>query len=237
MGRKRISGIAMKRASDTDEIGILSEAFLKQGLRNSGWSVYERRETAPELLALFEEGAEHGEPADSHRSRVMRLMFDLVLEGWERELSVALVGARSGGLAAAVHHRMGSGSGLRGASKALAAVEGVEVVRKILDYWFSEALAGRRWDNASLGKKIVGMAKFTEHPAVRDISITRIAKASGETPAGVMERIKRVCNLPIEQSGGTGRASWQQPQWQRDKSAAAQKKFHQTKKARKKNEQ
>jgi hypothetical protein len=77
-----------------------------------------------------------------------------------------------------------------------------------------------------IGRRVLAMAKFIEHPSLGGWSATELAKACGEPPATMVERVRRECNRIVEAMGGVGHARWQQGPEQRKISAAAQKGNH-----------
>ena len=73
-----------------------------------------------------------------------------------------------------------------------------------------------------VGRRVIAIAKFIEHRALGGWSATELAKACGETPASMSDRVRRECNQIIETMGGVAQARWQQGPAQRQVSAAAQ---------------
>lgn len=205
----------MKRhAQGTDQDGILDEGYLHHG-GELGWSVFGDGRMGPaELVAMFEEGVVD---VDGERAMVLGIMLDLVLAGWPREVSVGRVGERAVALAAALVHWAGRGVRMPGARREVGGAGRLEIARRILDFWF----LGRPGVE-DVGKRLVAIGKFLNHAALDGWSLTRLGLACGETPAGMMERVRRVCNGPIEAAGGKGKATWQQGEAQREQSAVAQ---------------
>jgi hypothetical protein len=227
--------MSKRDTSGTDEVGILSEAFLREGSLVSGWSLFEDQRTPAELADFFAEAEAEAAHDEGERSRILRAMLDLVLEGWEAHLSSETVGHRAQALAASLAHRAAPGPlrPLMVPTRAKLVAQGsLETARRILDFWFFETLAGRALSPTNLGKKLLAIAKFLSHPALDDFSLTTLARACGEPPATMMERVRRFCNRPIEAAGGLGKAVWQQGPTQRAGSSQAQKSYNQQKKSR-----
>ena len=206
----------MKR--ETNEVEILDTAFHHRG-GELGWSVFGAGRMDPsEVLALLEEGeAESGVV----RAAVLSVMLDLCLAGWGRENSVELVGERGESLAAAFGHRGGVGLGMWGVFGRIGGPAAVPVALRILDVWF--------WDHPTrrdLGKRILALGRFFNHPELEGWSVRGLAQGCGESRTWMSKRVRRECNRPIEYVGGKGQASWQQGPDQRKRSAEARRNFH-----------
>jgi hypothetical protein len=216
----------MKKASETNEVEILDEAFLHHG-GELPWGVFESQRLNPREQI---EGAEDGEPEDDlGRGRVLMVLLDLVLSNWGAEMNVERVGLRTRQAAAAVSHRAGRGLPLLGAKLKLSAAGTADDVRRILDW-----LLMAEPDEVTLGKRVVAVGKFLGHAAFDGWSMSALGRACGETPQAMQERIEAMCEDPLRRSGSRGRAVWQQPDWQREKSREAQERSYQKKKAAKK---
>lgn len=214
----------MKRASETDEAGVLDEAFLHKG-GELGWDLFGgSRLTPAELLERFEDGVED---VESERAAVMRVMFGFVLVGWRRELSPRKVGERCRALASALGHSRGSGAPMLGARRTLAGEERREVARRILDYWFSYGS-----EDLLVGKLVLAMGLFCNHEELSGWSQTKLAKDCGETGAGMMERVYRVCNKPLDYTGASAKGTFQQGRDQRAKSSEVWKDLNKNKRAK-----
>ena len=90
---------------------------------------------------------------------------------------------------------------------------------------FDEVLSDfhRDADPASVGRKVLSVAKFCGHKSVDGWSLGELANAGQETKAAVSARIRKTCNQPIEAVDGIAQARFQQGPAQRAVSAAAQK--------------
>lgn len=214
-----------KKAGDTNQDEILDEAYLHHG-GPLGWSIFgEGRLSPDEIVARMEE---EEDPA-SVREWVLARVLDRVLGGWNREVDVRAVGVRALRLAAAFDHWAGAGEeGLEGVRREMR-VGGVSlgaIVRRILDHWFLDRTSytqPREKRAMGAGKKVLAIGKFLNHAELEGWSLSQIALACGETPAGVMERVRKTCNRPVEYQGGKGKATWQQGAEQRAGSAEAQR--------------
>ncbi len=218
-----------KRASETDQDGILDAAFYHRG-GESGWAAFGNGRLDPgELLARVEEG---GDDVDD-RAGVLSVMLDLCLGGWGEDGSPEYAGRRVAGLATALGHGKALELGVAamyGARELVGGSEECRVARGILDVWL--------WDNPTLGdlgKRVVVIGRFFNHAEVEGWSLRDLAKAFGESRTWTQKRVQKECNKPIEASGGKGHASWQQSPGQRANSSAAQRKFHATKNNKKPN--
>lgn len=212
----------MKRAGETNEVEILDEAFLHHGGPSSWGAFGSQRMTPAEILEAAEEEEPVGEVVFAGPFMVL---LDLVLEGWGAEMSAEKVGKRVFEVAAAMGHRRGKGLAMLGAKKALEAVGSRDVIRRILDWFFVGAV-----DEVALGKRVVTVGKFVGHSAFDDWSMSNLGRACGETPQAMQERTEVICEDPLRRSGSKGKAAWQQPEWQRKQSRAAQLKFYENKK-------
>lgn len=202
-----------KKAADTNEVEILDEAFMHHG-GLLGWSAFGEQVDPAELVARLEEGGE-----EPDRAAVLRRVLDLVLSGWAREVDVARVGVRALGLAAGLSHWAGAGVPLEGA-RTVREGEGADEARRVLDFLFMDWKPGG--DPVAVGKTCLAVGRFLNHAELEGWSLHLLGKACDETPAGVMERVKRLCNKPIQRQGGRGKATWQQGEEQKAKSAKAQ---------------
>ena len=95
-----------------------------------------------------------------------------------------------------------------------------ETLRGLLSYFLRDF--ERYSDAADVGKRVIAMAKYCGHRSVINCSATSLAKACGESPAAMTDRVRRECNQIIEAMGGVAQAKWQQGATQRGVSAEAQ---------------
>lgn len=210
----------MKKASDTNQDEILDESFLHRG-GSLGWSVFETSRLTPfELAARMDEGVD--DEVEDVRGAVMMRMLDLVLAGWNSQQDVDAVGSRALSFAAAVNHAAGAGVVLPGSRRIVEGGERLEISRRILDFWFMDWKPGKSAPR-DVGKRVLAVGKFLCHAELDDWSLSALGRACGETPAGMMERVRKTCNRPIERQGGRGKAAWQQGREQRAGSAEAQR--------------
>jgi hypothetical protein len=204
----------MKRTGQTIEAEVLDSSYFKSG-GESGWSVFgaERRSPA-EIL----EDAESGGEDPGVRAAVMSVMISRCLEGWSRDCDVAAVGGRVLALARAVGFEKGFVPGvvvMRGVLGELGGDEGAAVARRVLGSWF--------WDAPGvddLGKRVLAFGLFFNHWELEGWSVRSLSRALGESRTWTSKRVRRECNAPIEQAGGSLRAGWQQGEEQRRKTAA-----------------
>ena len=216
----------MKKASETNEVEILDEAYLHHG-GESSWGAFGSQRMSPrELIEASEEGQPDEEPG---RGAVLMLMLDFVLAPWGAEECVEKVGKRMRQVGAAMSHAGGRGLPLLGVRTKVEVLGGRDDARRILDWLYHGDP-----DEVALGKKVVAVGKFLGHSAFDGWSMSALGRACGETPQAMQERTEVVCEDPLRRSGSKGKAVWQQPEWQREKSREAQKDFYEKKKSSRK---
>lgn len=96
-----------------------------------------------------------------------------------------------------------------------------QVVTTLLAYLLKDF--HKRPSAIDVGKRVIAMAKFIDHRAIRDHSASALARACGETPGAMTDRITKECNELVAAMGGKARARFQQSDAQKSVSAAAQK--------------
>jgi hypothetical protein len=213
-------------SKDTIESEYLGDMYAKHA-GQLGWSAFASGEQPDELVILFEEGEQE---IDGNRGAILNAILELALADFARMPLVERVGARMIAVASALGHPGCHAMPLPGAAARLAGAD-PGTIRGILMY----LLHGANTLNAeSVGKHVLSVAIFLNRDELTGWSMSAVGRGAHETPAGMMERIRRMCSRPIERSGGKGKATWQQPEGQRQASAEAQKKSHATRKRAKK---
>ena len=205
------------RGRETNEVEILDTAFHHRG-GELGWSVFgDSRLDPSEVLERIEEGdLESGVV----RAAVMGAMLEICLAGWARENDVERVGERGESLARGLGYLGFRSVPMLGALGLIGGAVAMPVAVRILDSWF--------WDQpgtVDLGKRLLAMGRFLNHPELDGWSVRSLAKVCGESRTWMSKRVRRECNKPIEAAGGRGLASWQQSPDQRAVSAEARRKF------------
>ena len=215
----------MKKASETDQDGILDEAHLHLGAEVS-WDLYGSQRLNPgEVLEDFEERADE---ETLGRAQAMSVLLDLCLEGWASSLSVLEVGRRADAVGNAVNYRCRKTLPMLGAKKRLEAAGSRDEVRRILDWFFH-----RSPSRLALGKRIVAIGKFVGYSTFADWSMSDLGRACGETPQAMQERMEALCEAPLRSVGSKGKADWQQGERQRARSSAAQRRSYEDRKKQK----
>lgn len=218
---------------ETVESEYLGDMYAKHG-GEMGWSAFGSGAFGSgaqpdELAAVLEEGMQD---VDHVRVELLGVILGLALEDFQRMPLVERVGSRMIGIAAAVGFlNDGHAMPLPGARRVLGDPEHAETVRTILIFLLNGA---NTLDAESVGKQILSVSSFLNRAELEGWSMSAVGRGSNETPAGTMERIRRMCNRPIEKSGGRGTATWQQTEKQRAASSEAQKKSHAMRKQAKK---
>lgn len=213
---------------ETIDSEYLGDMYAKHG-GELGWAAFGSGSQPDELTAALEEGLEE---IDHSRADLLNAILSLALEDFQRMPLVERVGTRMIGIAAAVGYlQPGHAMPLPGARKILGDPAQAETLRCILIFLLSGA---NTLSPESVGKQILSVATYLNRDELDGWSMSAVGRGSGETPAGTMERIRRMCSRPIEKSGGLGTATWQQSQSQRATSSKAQKKSHAKRKQSKK---
>lgn len=218
----------MGNKNETIDSEYLGDMYAKQG-GELGWSVFGSGSQPDELTVALEEGVEE---IDSTRAEILNTILTIALEDFQRQPLVYRVGARMIGIAAAVGYlHDGHAMPLPGAHAKLGDPAHAETLRTILIFLLSGA---NTLSPESVGKQILSVATYLNRGELEGWSMSAVGRGCNETPAGTMERIRRMCSKPIEKAGGKGKASWQQGAAQKAKSSDAQKKSHAQRKQAKK---
>ena len=215
----------MKKASETDQDGILDEAHLHLGAEVS-WDLYGSQRLSP--VEIFEDFEEREDEESQGRAPAMTVLLDLCLDGWASSISVMEVGRRAEAVGNAVNYRCQKALPMLGAKKRLEAAGSRDEVRRILD-WFFQGSPRR----LALGKRIVAIGKFVGHSTFADWSMSDLGRACGETPQAMQERMEVLCEAPLRSVGSKGKADWQQGERQRARSSAAQRRSYEDRKKQK----
>ncbi len=213
--------------SETIEAEYLGDMYAKHG-GELGWAAFGSGGQPDELTQMLEEGEQM---IDDDRAEILNTIFELALSDFQKMPLVQRVGFRMISIASACGHPQCFALPLPGASNRLGITENDErrgaLIRGILAFLLHGA---NTLNPESVGKQVLSVAIFLNREELTGWSMSAIGRGCAETPAGTMERIRRMCSKPIERMGGKGKATWQQAESQRSKSSLAQTKSHASRK-------